>query len=70
MGKLGKVGKQKTHGGAKKRTDLTGTGKIRMEKAAHRHRLSQKSSGQKALGGTKSVIHKTDEKRLKAMLFI
>lgn len=68
MGRLGKVGKQKNHGGAKKRSDRTGTGKIRMGKAAHRHRLTQKSSGQKNLGGRKSVIHKTDEGRLKALL--
>lgn len=67
---MGKVGKQKTHSGAKKRTDITGTGKVRMEKAAHRHRLSQKSSRQKNLGGDKTAIHKTDEKRLNAMLHL
>ncbi|MFA6023978.1 MAG: bL35 family ribosomal protein [Candidatus Gracilibacteria bacterium] len=65
---MGKVGKQKTHSGAKKRTDRTGTGKIRMEKAAHRHRLSQKSSRQKNLGGGKTAIHKSDEGRLNALL--
>ena len=67
---MGKVGKQKTHGGAKKRTDRTGTGKVRMEKAAHKHRLSQKATRQKNLGGRKSAISKTDEGRLSAMLHI
>ncbi len=68
MRKIGKTGKQRTHGGAKKRTDRTGTGKIRMSKAAHRHRLTQKAARQKNLGGTKSVIHPTDYKRLKPLL--
>lgn len=70
MGRIGKVGKQKTHSGAKKRTDITGTGKIRMAKAAHRHRLNQKATRQKKMGGSKSVIHKSDEGRLSAMLHI
>lgn len=70
MGRMGKVGKQKTHSGAKKRTDRTGTGKVRMEKAAHRHRLSQKDARQKNLGGSKTAIHKSDEGRLAAMLHI
>ncbi|MEK9159728.1 MAG: bL35 family ribosomal protein [Patescibacteria group bacterium] len=67
---MGKVGKQKTHSGAKKRSDITGTGKVRMSKAAHRHRLSQKSARQKNLGGGKTAIHKSDEKRLNVMLHI
>lgn len=70
MGRMGKVGKQKTHSGAKKRTDRTGTGKVRMEKAAHRHRLNQKATRQKNMGGSKSVIHKSDEGRLDALLHI
>ncbi len=68
MGRLGKVGKQKTHSGAKKRTDITGSGKIRMGKAAHRHRLNQKSSRQKNLGGGKTVLTPSDSKRLKPLL--
>ena len=65
---MGKVGKQKTHSGAKKRTDRTGTGKVRMEKAAHRHRLSQKDARQKNMGGSKSVVHKSDQGRFDALL--
>lgn len=64
-----KVGKQRTHSGAKKRTTLTGTGKIRMEKAAHRHRLNQKATRQKTMGGRQSVVSAADEKRFKALLW-
>lgn len=65
---IGKPGKRKTHSGAKKRVDRTGTGKMRMEKAAHKHRLTQKSSRQKNLGGSKSEIDRSDYKRLKPLL--
>lgn len=68
MRRIGKTGKQRTHAGAKKRTDRTATGKIRMEKAAHRHRLNQKASRQKSMGGQKSPIHAADQKRLKMLL--
>ena len=64
-----KPGKQRTHSGAKKRASVTGTGKIRMQKAAHSHRLNQKSAGQKAMGGLQRVVHKSDEKRFKALLW-
>lgn len=68
MARRAKIGKQKIHRGAKKRTDRTGTGKIRMEKAAHKHRLGQKSARQKNLGGSKNIIDKTDTKRLESLL--
>lgn len=64
-----KVGKQRTHAGTKKRTSITGTGKVRMEKAAHKHRLNQKASRQKNFGGTQSVVSKADEKRFKTLLW-
>lgn len=66
--KIGKVGKQRTHSGAKKRVDRTGSGKLRMEKAAHKHRLFGKSARQKNLGGSKSVVHDSDTRRLKSLL--
>lgn len=66
---MGKVGKQRTHAGAKKRSDRTATGKIRMGKAAHRHRLNQKARRQKSMGGQKSPIHASDQKRLKSLLY-
>jgi len=64
-----KVGKQHTHSGAKKRSTVTGTGKVRMQKAAHSHRLNQKASRQKAMGGHTSVIDSTDVKRMKTLLW-
>jgi large subunit ribosomal protein L35 len=36
--------KQKTHSGAKKRFSVTGTGKLRREKAGKRHLLEHKPS--------------------------
>jgi len=65
---IGKTGKKRVHSGAKKRTSKTGTGKIRMEKAAHRHRLTAKNSRQKNLGGSSSPIHRTDENRINRLL--
>lgn len=39
--------KAKVHSGAKKRFKLTGTGKIKFNKVAHRHLLVNKSKRQK-----------------------
>ncbi len=64
-----KVGKQRTHAGTKKRASVTGSGKVRMQKAAHSHRLNQKASRQKTMGGRTSVVNKADEKRFKALLW-
>lgn len=64
-----KVGKQRTHAGTKKRARVTGSGKVRMEKAAHRHRLNQKASRQKALSGSANVVSKADEGRFKSLLW-
>jgi len=38
--------KQKTHSGTKKRTKVTGTGKVMFNKAARNHLLSSKNSRQ------------------------
>lgn len=64
-----KVGKQRTHAGTKKRATVTGSGKIRMQKAAHSHRLNQKATRQKTMGGRQTVVDKADEKRFKALLW-
>lgn len=63
--------KTKTHSGAKKRFKLTGTGKIKMAKAAHRHLLVNKSKRQKR-GSRKGVIQtqKGEIARIKSMLRI
>lgn len=60
--------KQKTHSGAKKRAKKTGSGKIRIQKAAHNHRLNPKNKRQKNLGGSRLVASKGDSKTLKKML--
>ncbi|MFA5792758.1 MAG: bL35 family ribosomal protein [Candidatus Gracilibacteria bacterium] len=67
--KIGNTGKQRTHTGAKKRTSITGTGKVRMQKAAHSHRLNQKATRQKTMGTHQSVVDSTDIKRLKTLLW-
>lgn len=42
--------KQKTHSGLKKRTKITGSGKIMFEKSCKNHLLSSKSKDQKKMG--------------------
>ncbi len=39
--------KQKTHSGLKKRTKVTGSGKVMLQKSCRNHLLSSKSSRQK-----------------------
>jgi len=64
-----KPGKQRTHSGAKKRVKVSGSGQLSMQKAAHSHRLNQKSKGQKVMGGRRSEVHASDEKRFKTLLW-
>jgi len=60
--------KSKTHSGTSKRIRITGTGKLRREKAGRRHLLEKKSSVQtRRLEGTTEVA-KNDEKRIKKLL--
>jgi len=42
--------KQKTHSGLKKRTKITGSGKVMINKACKNHLLSSKSKRQKKTG--------------------
>jgi ribosomal protein L35 len=63
-----KVGKQKVHRGAKKRTRITSKGKVRMMKAAHNHRLHPKNDRQLNLGGRMQVITGKAARTLKSML--
>ncbi len=42
--------KQKTHSGTKKRTKVTGSGKIMFQKSCKNHLLSSKSKRQKKFG--------------------
>jgi len=60
--------KMKSNSGAKKRFSLTGTGRVKRNKAYRRHILTKKSPKQKAnLRGT-ALVDKTQEHQIKAML--
>jgi large subunit ribosomal protein L35 len=60
--------KMKSNSGAKKRFKMTGTGKIKRNKAYRRHILTKKSPKQKA-GLRKTVlVDKTQEHQIRAML--
>jgi large subunit ribosomal protein L35 len=60
--------KMKTHSGMKKRVKITGTGKLRTERAGKRHLLERKSSSlTRRLSGT-SEVAKADVPRVKKML--
>ena len=60
--------KQKTHSGAKKRIKVTGSGKLKREKAGKRHLLERKSSKlTRRLSGTADVS-KADAGKMKKLL--
>jgi large subunit ribosomal protein L35 len=64
----GKCGKQKNRSTAKKRFSKTGSGKWKVEKAAHNHLLLQKSKRQKNASGKPILLSKGDAKRAQKML--
>jgi large subunit ribosomal protein L35 len=60
--------KNKTHSGAKKRIKVTGTGKLRAQRAGMRHKFEHKSSTlTRRLSGTTEVAA-ADAPRLKKLL--
>ena len=60
--------KNKTHSGAAKRIRITGSGKLRRQKAGRRHLLEKKSSAlTRRLEGTTEVA-KNDVKRIRRLL--
>ncbi len=60
--------KMKTHSGASKRFKVTGSGKLRREKANRRHLLEHKSSRRtRRLEGT-TEVSKADTKKVKKLL--
>ena len=60
--------KNKTHSGAKKRFRVTGTGKIRRQKAGLRHNLEKKPSKMtRRMSGT-TEVSKADTKTAKKLL--
>ena len=62
--------KVKTKSGAKKRFKLTGTGKIKRKHAFKSHILTKKETKQKRNLTQSGLVHKADEKNVKAMLNI
>ncbi len=63
-----KAGKQRSHSGAKKRTKLSATGKVMVQKAAHNHRLNPKNKRQLAQGGLRQELPKGESKKFKTLL--
>ncbi len=62
--------KVKTKSGAKKRFKLTGTGKIKRKHAFKSHILTKKSTKRKKNLTHMTLVHKSDESRVKHMLHI
>ena len=62
--------KQKTRRGAAKRFRLTGTGKLRRNKANHRHMLIRRSKGVKRKMRSAGLVHKSDERKVRRMLSV
>lgn len=60
--------KLKTKSGAKKRFKLTATGKIKRKHAFKSHILTKKETKQKRALTKMTVVHKSDEPNVKAML--
>jgi len=60
--------KMKTNPGAKKRFQLTGTGKIKRKQAFKSHILTKKDTKRKRNLTYFTLVHKADEKNVKTML--
>lgn len=60
--------KMKTNSGAKKRFDITGTGKIKRKHAYKSHILTKKSTKRKRNLTKIGLVHERDEKRIKLLL--
>lgn len=62
--------KKKTNSSAKKRFQLTGTGKIKRKSAFKRHILTKKSTKRKRALGHSALVSDGDTKNVKFMLAI
>jgi large subunit ribosomal protein L35 len=60
--------KMKSNSGAKKRFKLTGTGRVKRNRAYKRHILTKKSSTQKRNLRRSALVDDTQEHQIKAML--
>ena len=62
--------KAKTKSGAKKRFQVTGSGKIKRKKAFKRHILTKKGTKQKRNLTKTGLVHPSGEKSIKAQLLV
>jgi large subunit ribosomal protein L35 len=62
--------KMKTNSGAKKRFELTGTGKVKRKHAFKSHILTKKTTKQKRNLTYSSVVSPADESRMKSLLVV
>ena len=60
--------KMKTNSGAKKRFEITGSGKIKRKHAYKSHILTKKTTKRKRNLTYTSLVSDSDEKRIKALL--
>jgi len=60
--------KIKTNSGAKKRFELTGTGKVKRKHAYKSHILTKKTTKRKRNLTYSALVDTTDEKRIKGLL--
>ena len=60
--------KMKTNAGAKKRFELTGSGKIKRKHAFKSHILTKKTTKQKRNLTYSAIVTSADEKRVKALI--
>ncbi|MDR0420383.1 MAG: 50S ribosomal protein L35 [Prevotellaceae bacterium] len=60
--------KMKTNSGAKKRFDVTGTGKIKRKHAYKSHILTKKTTKRKRNLTYSALVNSADEKRMKLLL--
>lgn len=60
--------KMKTHKGAKKRTSITGTGRIKRSKAFKKHILTKKTTKRKRDLRHAGYVSSADEKRVRLLL--
>ncbi len=60
--------KMKTHKGAAGRFEVTKRGKLKRRRAGHNHILEKKSAKRKRRLNTETLVHKSDEKRIKSLL--
>jgi large subunit ribosomal protein L35 len=62
--------KAKTKSGAKKRFQVTGSGKIKRKHAFKRHILTKKGTKQKRNLTKTGLVHPSDERSIKAQLLV